>query len=186
MLRAAECGGFGVLDEINMAKNESLAVLHAALDFRRVIDIPGYDRVQLHEATRFIGTMNYGYAGTRELNEALASRFLVIQMPVIPEADVQRLLLGKYPTLRPEYAAQFAALFDEIRKKSESGEITSRALDLRGMIAAIGMMVRGLSPVRALRLGVVNKCFDSYEQTLVSDLVAARLPESLEAGRIFA
>ena len=85
VLRAAECGGFGVLDEINMAKNESLAVLHAALDFRRVIDIPGYDRVQLHEATRFIGTMNYGYAGTRELNEALASRFLVIQMPVIPE-----------------------------------------------------------------------------------------------------
>ena len=45
------------------------------------------------------------------------------------------------------------------------------------------MMERGLSPVRALRLGIVNKCFDSYEQTLVSDLVATRLPESLEAGR---
>ena len=66
-------------------------MLHAALDFRRVIDIPGYERVRLHEATRFIGTMNYGYAGTRELNEALASRFLVIQMPVIPLADVKRL-----------------------------------------------------------------------------------------------
>ena len=46
------------------------------------------------------------------------------------------------------------------------------------------MMERGLSPVRALRLGIVNKCFDSYEQTLVSDLVATRLPESLEAGRV--
>lgn len=186
VLRAAESGGFGILDEINMAKNESLAVLHAALDFRRVIDIPGYERVCLHEATRFIGTMNYGYAGTRELNEALASRFLVIQMPVIPLADVKRLLSGKYPNLRPEYATQFAELFDEIRKKSEGGEITSRALDLRGLIAAIGMMERGLSPVRALRLGIVNKCFDSYEQTLVSDLVATRLPESLEAGRVFA
>ena len=107
-------------------------------------------------------------------------------MPVIPLADVKRLLSGKYPNLRPEYAAQFAELFDEIRKKSEGGEITSRALDLRGLIAAIGMMERGLSPVRALRLGIVNKCFDSYEQTLVSDLVATRLPESLEAGRVFA
>ena len=35
--RCAQCGGFGVLDEINMAKNEALAVLHAVLDFRRAI-----------------------------------------------------------------------------------------------------------------------------------------------------
>ena len=60
--QCAECGGFGVLDEINMAKNESLAVLHATLDFRRAIDMPGYERIRLHEATRFIATMNYGYA----------------------------------------------------------------------------------------------------------------------------
>ena len=30
--RCAQCGGFGVLDEINMAKNEALAVLHEAGD----------------------------------------------------------------------------------------------------------------------------------------------------------
>lgn len=46
-----------------------------------MIDVPGYERIELHPATRFIGTMNYGYAGTRELNEALVSRFLVIDMP---------------------------------------------------------------------------------------------------------
>ena len=37
----AQRGGFGVLDEINMARNEALAVLHATLDFRRVIDVAG-------------------------------------------------------------------------------------------------------------------------------------------------
>ena len=63
--RCAQCGGFGVLDEINMAKNEALAVLHAVLDFRRAIDVPGYDRIPLAEETRFIATMNYGYTGTR-------------------------------------------------------------------------------------------------------------------------
>ena len=62
--RCAEEGGFGILDEINMAKNEALAVLHATLDFRRVIDVPGYERITLHPAARFIATMNYGYAGT--------------------------------------------------------------------------------------------------------------------------
>ena len=69
--RCARLGGFGVLDEVNMAKNEALAVLHATLDHRRVIDVPGYERITLDDATRFIGTMNYGYAGTRELNEAM-------------------------------------------------------------------------------------------------------------------
>ena len=40
--RCAEYGGFGILDEINMAKSEALAVLHGTLDFRRSIDVPGY------------------------------------------------------------------------------------------------------------------------------------------------
>ena len=30
-----------------MAKNEALAVLHAVLDFRRAIDVPGYERIPL-------------------------------------------------------------------------------------------------------------------------------------------
>ena len=82
--QCATLGGFGVLDEINMAKNESLAVLHATLDFRRVIDVPGYDRIAMDPAARFIATMNYGYAGTRELNEALVSRFVVIEIRPSP------------------------------------------------------------------------------------------------------
>ena len=60
--RCAEEGGFGIFDEINMAKNDAASVLHATLDHRRMIDVPGYERIDLHPATRFIGTMNYGYA----------------------------------------------------------------------------------------------------------------------------
>ena len=74
IIQCAKTGGFGILDEINMAKNDAVSVLHATLDYRRAIDVPGYERVALHPATRFIGTMNYGYAGTKELNEALVSR----------------------------------------------------------------------------------------------------------------
>ena len=66
-------------------KTYAVSVLHAALDYRRIIDVPGYDKIPLHPAARMIGTMNYGYAGTRELNEALVSRFLVIDMPPLTE-----------------------------------------------------------------------------------------------------
>jgi MoxR-like ATPase len=183
--RCAEEGGFGVLDEINMAKNESLAVLHATLDFRRIIDVPGYDRITLSDATRFIATMNYGYAGTREINEALASRFMVINMPVISDENLRKLLSNQFPTLKPEYQQQFSGLFQDIRKKCDSAEISTKALDLRGLLAAIRLMHNGLEAVSALRLGIVNKCFDDFERQLVEDLISVRLPQGLTRDRLF-
>lgn len=183
--QCAECGGFGVLDEINMAKNESLAVLHATLDFRRAIDMPGYERIRLHEATRFIATMNYGYAGTRELNEALTSRFVVIQMPTIAEDGLKRLLSDEFPTLEKKYRGQFAALFLDLQKKCESAEISSKALDLRGLIDALHLMRTGVAPAFALDMGITNKAFDSYEQGLIRDVIATRIPAKLESRRLF-
>lgn len=183
--RCAEEGGFGILDEINMAKNEALAVLHAALDFRRSLDVPGYEKLDLRPETRFIATMNYGYAGTREINEALASRFLVIRMPVIDGERLEKLLVGQFPGLRREYVSQFAALFEDVRRKCDGGEISSKALDLRGLLSAVRLIRCGLDADRAIALGMVNKCFDEYERQLVEDLVAVRLPSGLGRKEIF-
>ena len=183
--QCAEHGGFGILDEINMAKNESLAVLHATLDFRRIIDVPGYERISLAPCTRFIATMNYGYAGTREINEALASRFMVINMPIIGRDHLQKLLKDQYPQLRDAYARQLADLFQEIRAKCESAEISTKALDLRGLIAAVSLTENGLDLCQALEMGIINKSFDDYERQLVVDIIAARIPE-LTAAELFA
>lgn len=179
-------GGFGVLDEINMAKNESLSVLHATLDFRRIIDVPGYERIELDPCTRFIATMNYGYAGTRELNEALASRFVVINMPVIAPENLEKLMLSQYPTLKGEYARELSALFDELRVKCSGAEISTKALDLRGLMAAVGLTREGLTLDEALELGITNKSFDDFERTLVADVIDARIPAGLGARELFA
>ncbi len=183
--QCAELGGFGILDEINMAKNESLAVLHATLDFRRIIDVPGYDRITLSPATRFIATMNYGYAGTRELNEALRSRFMVINMPLISHENLKKLLLAQYPELKDEFAEQFCLLFGDIRAKCESGEISTKALDLRGLIAAVRLIRNGLTAAQALEMGIINKSTDDFERQLVSDIVAVRIAPTLAAADIF-
>ena len=98
--QCAEYGGFGILDEINMAKNDAVSVLHATLDYRRSIDVPGYDKIDLHPAARFIGTMNYGYAGTKELNEALVSRFLVIDMPAQTEESLEFIFHRMFPNIK--------------------------------------------------------------------------------------
>ena len=183
--QCAEVGGFGVLDEINMAKNESLAVLHATLDFRRSIDMPGYERIPLHDATRFIATMNYGYAGTRELNEALTSRFVVIQMPTISPENLDRLLARQFPALKKKYRGQFGQLFFELQKKCESAEISTKALDLRGLLDALDLMRRGVPVGAALDMGITNKAFDSYEQGLIRDVIAARIPARLAGADLF-
>ena len=178
-------GGFGILDEINMARNEALAVLHSALDFRRVIDVPGYKRISLADETRFIATMNYNYAGTRELNEALTSRFAVIQIPSLIIEDLQRLLHEQFPDLSAKYTNQFALLFMDIQKKCENGELTSRAMDLRGMLDAISLMHHGIPARDALELGITNKIFDSYEQGLLRDVVKSRIPSKLKMSEVF-
>ena len=175
--QCAEAGGFGILDEINMAKNESLAVLHAVLDYRRVIDMPGYDRIYLDEATRFIGTMNYGYAGTRELNEALTSRFVVIDMPKLDSAGIVKLLQYEFHGLETNRAEQFALLFEEIQTKCDSGELSTKSLDLRGLLDAVRLMSRGLSCYSALEMGIINKTFDDYEKKLLADVVLSRFPK---------
>ncbi len=183
--QCARLGGFGILDEINMAKNEALAVLHSALDFRRAIDVPGYDRIPMDDATRFIATMNYGYAGTRELNEALTSRFAVIQMPTISEANLEKLLSRHFPTLKSKYRQQLGALFFDLQKKSESAEISTKALDLRGLLDAIDLIRAGVPAGAALDMGITNKAFDEYEQGLIRDAAALRIAPTLTAGDLF-
>ena len=176
----ADRGGFGVLDEINMAKNESLAVLHSALDFRRAIDVPGYDLIRVKPQTRFIGTMNYGYAGTRELNEALSSRFAILSVPEISEPDLDRLIKRSFPDISPKICTQFVKLFVELMMKTEKAEISDRALDLRGLLDALSLIREGLTAGQALRMCIVDKTFDAYEQSLIMDVVKARIPAELD------
>ena len=182
---AAKAGGFAILDEINMAKSEAMAVLHATLDFRRTIDVPGYERMELHPATRFIATMNYGYAGTKELNEALVSRFVVIQMPMISKESLIKLIRKHYPDIREEGAGELAFIFLELHKKCENGEISSKALDLRGLLGAVGLMEKGLDIFTALDMGITNKTFDTYEQTLIRDTIRTRISKKMVKKDLF-
>lgn len=171
----ASQGGFCILDEINMARNEALAALHSMLDFRRILDIPGYGRLKMHPATRFIATMNYGYAGTRELNEALASRFAVIALPPANEHMLANLLEKQYGHLSDKIRNSVIALFMDLQLKYQQGEISSKAVDLRGLLGALGIYQQGLGLRSALQMGLVNKVFNEDERQIIQDLLDLRI-----------
>ena len=183
--QCAENGGFGVFDEINMAKNDAVSVLHATLDYRRLIDVPGYDKIELHSATRFIGTMNYGYAGTRELNEALVSRFLVIDMPPLTEETLMLILRANFPDAKEEGLRAFAGLFLDLQTKAQNSEISTKPLDLRGMIGAMKTVRCGLTPRKAITMGITNKSFDIFEKEIIGDIVMTRIPEEWTGSELF-
>lgn len=178
-------GGFGIFDEINMAKNDAIAVLHSALDHRRIIDVPGYERINLHPATRFIGTMNYEYAGTKELNEALVSRFMVIDIPSIEEDKLMLILNNEFPDADREKLLQFAGIFLDLQLKSQNGEISSKSIDLRGLIGSLKTIKRGLSPKLAINMGITGKTFDEYEKEIVGDIIKTRIPSIWESKDVF-
>lgn len=176
---ASRYGGFAVLDEINMAKNEAMAVLHSVLDYRRRIDIPGYKLIEVHPATRFIATMNYGYEGTRDLNEALLSRFAIIKMPRIADSDLKYLIKTHYQKLSEDFLTNLINFFKDLKDKAESHEITNSAPDLRGIFDCLDLVKEGLEFKEAMRLCLVNKIFDEYEANLIEDLLKARFPDNI-------
>ena len=180
----ARYGGFGVLDEINMAKNEALAVLHAILDDRRVIDVPGYDRIKMHECSRLIATMNYGYVGTRELNEALVSRFVVISVPSLDSDGLTNLLKSKFMDVN-DNVKFLVKLFLDLQAKAKNGEISTRSVDLRGVINALGLIDRGINPRAAITSCIVNKAFDEFERTKINDVVTTLIPETWTRNDLF-
>ena len=183
--QCARWGGVGILDEINMAKSDAVSVLHGVLDFRRILDVPGYDRISLHPAARFIATMNYGYAGTKELNEALVSRFMVINMPSLTMERMYQILKNLFPSIRREAEEQFAGLFLDLQLKAQNGEISTKAVDMRGLIGALRMVRGGLTPLEAIDMGITNKTFDAFERELIGDLVMTRIPETWDGRDVF-
>ena len=178
-------GGFGVLDEINMAKPEASAVIFSALDERRTIDVPGYDRINAHPASRLIGTMNYGYAGTRELNEAFVSRFVVIHIPALDADGVVTMLSGRFPQAEKSILRHYTKIFKDLQEKAKKGEISTRTVDLRGIIDGLELCKLGMTPFNALEVSLVNKAFDEYEKEIIRDVVKVNVSTSWVSGVVF-
>ena len=63
--------------------------------------------------------------------------------------------------------------------------MSTKPLDLRGLVAAVRLMQTGLEGNRALELGLVNKSFDDFEKQLVRDVIRTRLPNVLTYGDVF-
>ena len=136
----AQSGGFGVLDEINMAKNEALAVLHAVLDFAAPLNAAG---LRAHPAGRG-DPLHRQYhwrttaiAGTCEPERGPHLPLRVIQDAHHHRGELEKPCAPSSPDLNSKYVRQFALALPFDLQKSATAEISTKALDLRGMLDAL-------------------------------------------------
>lgn len=117
-----------VIDEINAASAEILFVLHSLLDDDRYVvltDHPEREIVRAHPNFRLFATMNppERYAGTKEMNRALLSRFaLMLTVPIPPAAIEYGEISGAKEVLGDD-VKKLRAFVDEMRAAYTREEI---------------------------------------------------------------
>ena len=85
-------------------------------------------------------------------------------MPTVTEESLTYILKRMFPDFKAEGLSQICGLFLDLQLKADNNEISTKPLDLRGLIGALKTVHAGLSPRAALRMGIVNKSFDLFER----------------------
>jgi len=133
LMEALQEGTTVIIDEANLVRPEVLGILHSATDTARSVLVPGYGLVKLHPRSQIIYTMNEGYTGTADMNEATVDRCPTFELE--PEVNLSDILSG-FPTDKVKTAQKVS---DDIRKAVEEGTLSPDAITIRGYIDALEM-----------------------------------------------
>ena len=121
--RAIRDGGAVVFEEINFAKPQHLAFLNSLLDDNGFVRLDNGDVVKRHPNFRFFATMNLGYFGTKELNQALYNRFNgIVEIATLSDEAIKRMLTARVPECTP-LVDKILGVYHKLKKKIESEEL---------------------------------------------------------------
>ncbi|VWL85953.1 AAA family ATPase [Oceanivirga miroungae] len=96
--KAIRDGGAVIFEEINFSKPQHLAFLNSLLDTNGFVRLDNGEIIRRHKNFRFFATMNIGYYGTRELNQALFNRFnIVCEIEKLEKSSIVHMLKTKVP-----------------------------------------------------------------------------------------
>ncbi len=173
LTEAMRRGWWYLADEINAASAEINFIYHSLLDDDGYIVLTENDGevVRPHQNFRFFGAMNptVDYAGTKELNKALLSRFLVFKTD-FPSPKLERKILIDRTGAKKDVADRMIQFATEIRENHNKGKITF-VLSTRDLIMWSAMYRVYRKYVVSAEMTVLNKVSsDDFES--VKDLLA--------------
>lgn len=171
VIKAMKEGHILYIDEINMAKPETLPILNGVLDYRRQLTNPFTGEV-VNAAPGFnvIAAINVGYIGTLPMNEALKNRFVVIQVDYI-DGDILSDVIKQQSQLSDDIMIQKIIKFNEdLRTMTKQGQISEEAASIRALIDLSDLAT--IMPIeRAIQRTIIDKLEDEREQQAILNAV---------------
>lgn len=162
LTEAMRRGEWIVLDEINAALPEVLFVLQSVLDddgYLVLSEKNDKEIVHKHKNFRLFATCNPPeYAGTKEMNKALLSRFAICINAEFPPTDKELEIIEHHlgnAIAQSEMAIKLVGLAGETRKAKEQGN-ADYAINTRDILNTL-KLVEFMEPMEALGLAFANK-----------------------------
>lgn len=171
VIKAMKEGHILYIDEINMAKPETLPVLNGVLDYRRRVTNPYTGEViQAVPGFKVIAAINEGYVGTLPMNEALKNRFVVIHVDYI-NGDILKDVIKDQSLLQDDHQINQVIKFNEdLRTMTKQGQISEEAASIRALLDLCDLMT--VMPVeRAIKRTIIDKLEDEREQQAIINAV---------------
>src|SRR5690625_3311383 len=154
---AMKNGTFLYIDEINMAKPETLPLINGVLDYRRTITNPlTNEMIIAEEGFNVIAAINEGYIGTVPLNEALKNRFIVIEVPYIQDEQLKSLIQSNTKLTNESKIDLFVTLSSDLIQAVQQGKMSEDAASIRALLDACDLSVF-IPPKRAIQRAIVDK-----------------------------
>jgi cobaltochelatase CobS len=180
LTEAMRNGEWIVFDEINAALPEVLFVLQSVMDDDGYLVLTEKDDKELvikHENFRIFATCNPPeYAGTKEMNKALLSRFVICINAEFPpknkEMDIIKSHLGQ-KIAQSEMANKLVELANETRLEKEKGSV-DYAINTRDILNVL-RLCENMNPMEALSLAFSNK-LESADNKALKMLAKLHLP----------
>ena len=186
LTEAMRRGEWIVLDEINAALPEVLFVLQSVLDDDGYLVLSEkYDKeiITKHPNFRLFATCNPPeYAGTKEMNKALLSRFSICINADFPptnkELEIIENRLGN-AVAKSEIAIKLVGLANETRKAKELGT-ADYAINTRDVLNTL-QLSEYMEPIEALGLAFANK-LDLADNRALRIMAKLHLPSKKKAN----
>lgn len=170
VINAMNYGTLLYIDEINMAKPETLPLINGVLDYRRTITNPfTNEMITAKNGFSVIAAINEGYIGTVPLNEALKNRFVVIEVPYIEGEQLKQLIQTMTKLTDESVIDLYVQLSKDLIHAVYQGNLPDDAASIRALLDACDLSVL-IPPTRAIQRAIVDKLDEERERAFVKNI----------------
>lgn len=156
-----EEGGISVIEEINLASPDVvMGAIGQFVEFPYSIMEQGYKQVKRHPLNVIFGTMNIGTAGSKEVNEALSSRFSQTIVLDDPEEDdfLARLEIEGFDKKVSRWVYdRYVDIIDTLKSPDYNCEEYCLNVNFRSCLGALQAIEFGSEPKEAIRNTMIGK-----------------------------